>query len=79
MYYCQWKQKELKSTITGEDFPTIKEKPVKSLGGWYNNDITDRHQGVDIYHQVQGGLKSKDKARIKRKFKVWCLQCNLYP
>ena len=47
------KQKEVRFTIAGENIQTINEEPVKSLGHWYEDGLTDRHKGVEIYHQAQ--------------------------
>ena len=50
------KQKEVRYTIAGETIPTVKEEPVKSLGCWYQDCLTDRHKRVEIYHQNHDAL-----------------------
>ena len=47
------KQKKVRFMIAGENIPTVKEEPGKSLGTWYKDGLTDRHKGVEIYHQAQ--------------------------
>ncbi|XP_012941474.1 uncharacterized protein LOC106012602 [Aplysia californica] len=56
------KQKQLKFTIAGEQMPTVKEQPVKSLGRWYSGTLSDRSQGVEIMKQAENGLKASRKA-----------------
>ena len=73
------KQKDVQFMTAREHIPAIKEKWVKSLGRLYKNGITDCRNKVDNYQQVQGGLRSIFKARMKEKFNVWCLKCSLYP
>ena len=51
----------------------VKEEPVKRLGHWYKDTSTDRHKGIAIYLEAEG-LRSIPKARLRRKFKVGCLQ-----
>ena len=73
------KPKEVHFSIAGERIPTVKEKPVKSLGRWYERTLSDRSKGMEIYKQAEDGLKAIDKTALFGKFKVWCLQFGLYP
>ncbi|XP_035826308.1 uncharacterized protein LOC106012167 [Aplysia californica] len=73
------KQKQLKFTIAGEQMPTVKEQPVKSLGRWYSGTLSDRSQGVEIMMQAENGLKAIDQTKLPGKHKIWCLQFALYP
>ena len=50
------KQKEVRYTIAGENIPTVKEEPVKSLGRWCQDGLTDRHKRLEIYHQAYDAL-----------------------
>ena len=59
--------------------PTVKEKPVKSLGRWYAGNLTDRSRGVEVYNQAREGLASIEHSNLAGKFKLWCLQFGLYP
>ena len=73
------KQKQEKFTIAGEQMPTIKEEPVKSLGRWYAGTLSDRSRGVEIMNQAVEGLKAIDQTKLPGKYKIWCLQFALYP
>ena len=69
------KQRQQKFTTAGEQMPTVKEQPVKSLGRWYSGTLSDRSQGVVLMQQAEHGLKEIDRT----KHKIWCLQFALYP
>ena len=73
------KQKQQKFTIAGEQMPTVKEEPVKSLGRWYAGTLSDRSRGVAIMKQAEDGLKAIDQTKLPGKHKIWCLQFALYP
>ena len=73
------KRKEERFRFRGEIIPTETEEPKNGLGRWYKDGLTGRHKGVEIYYQAQKGLGSIDKARLRGKFKVWCLQYGLSP
>ena len=73
------KQGQQKFTIAGEQMPTVKEQPVKSLGRWYSGTLSDRSQGVAIMQQAEHGLKAIDRTKLPGKHKIWCLQFALYP
>ena len=73
------KQKQHKFTIAGEQMPTIKEEPVKSLGRWYAGTLSDRSRGVEVMKQAEDGLKAIDRTKLPGKHKIWCLQFALYP
>ena len=72
-------QKEIRFFIGGEPIPTVKEKPVKSLGRMYQKALSDRGQGKEVQKTVENGLKVIDKTLLPGKFKCWCLQFVLYP
>ena len=73
------KVKEIYYRIAGERIPTVKEETVKSLGRWYEDGLSDRHKGMEIYRQVEDGLKSINQTNLSDKYKVWRLQYGLYP
>ena len=73
------KMKQIKFSIAGDPMPTVKEKPVKSLGRWYAGNLTDRSRGVEVYNQALEGLASIEHSNLAGKFKLWCLQFGLYP
>ena len=62
-------QVQTRFSIGGERIPTVKEKPVKSLGRLYAGSLTDRHQGVTIQKQAEDGLKIIDKTKLPGKYK----------
>ena len=59
--------------------PTVKKKPVKSLGRWYADTLSDRGRGMEVMKQAEEGLKKFDETKLPRKYKIWCLQFGLYP
>ena len=73
------KQIQRRFKIGGDRIPTVKEEPVKSLGRLYAGNLTDRHEGVLIQKQAEGGLAAIEKSNLSGKFKMWCLQFGLYP
>ena len=73
------KQKEVRYQIGGEEIPTIKEKPVKSLGRWYKDNLSDKSQGKEVQELAETGLRSIDATNLPGKFKCWILQHGLYP
>ena len=62
------KVKETHYRIAGERIPTVKEEPVKSLGRWYEDGLSDRHKGMEIYRQAEDALKSINKTKLSGKY-----------
>ena len=73
------KQVQMKFQIGKENIPTVKQKPVKSLGRLYQGNLTDRSQGVAIQADAEQGLKAIANTKLPGNYKVWCLQFGLYP
>ena len=73
------KPKEKHFLVGNEQVPTVKEKPVKSLGRLYSGNLTDRHQGVALHEEIEKNLEKIDNTKLSGKFKVWILQYGLYP
>ena len=65
--------------IGGENIPTVKEEPVKSLHRWYKGTLRDSEQGKLLKKSVEKGLKAIKKTELPGKFKCWCLRYRLYP
>lgn len=65
--------------INGEAIPTVSEKPVKSLGRWYDWDLNDTVHVGEVRQQVVEGLKSIDSSALPGKLKLWCFQLGLLP
>ncbi len=65
--------------INGEPIPTILEKPIKSLGRWYNTDLKDTKQVEQLKQDTISGLKQINSNALPGKPKLWCLQFGLLP
>ncbi len=65
--------------INGEPIPTILEKPIKSLGRWYNIDLKDAEQVEQLKQDTISGLKQINSTALPGKLKVWCFQFGLLP
>ena len=77
--FCKGRQKQVKFKIAGEYMPTVKEKPVKSLGQSYAATLSDKSRGMEVTKQAKDGLQKIDESKLPGKFKIWCLQFGLYP
>ena len=77
--FVKGRQRQVKFVIAGERMPTVKEKPVKSLGRWYAGTLSDRGRGMEVTKQAEEGLKKIDESKLPGKYKVWCMQFGLYP
>lgn len=58
---------------------TILEKPIKSLGRWYNSDLKDAEQVEQLRQDTISGLKQINSTALAGKLKLWCLQFGLLP
>ena len=56
--FVKGRQRQYKFSIAGENMPTVKEKPVKSLGRWYAETLSNRGRDIEIMHQAEEGLKA---------------------
>ena len=65
--------------INGEAIPTVSEKPVKSLGRWYDGDLKDTVRVGEVRQQAVEGLKSIDSCALAGKLKLWCFQFGVLP
>ena len=65
--------------IGEEPIPMVSEKPVKSLGRWYDASLKDKEQVEQLRKEVAGGLESIDKTLLPGKLKLWCMQYGLLP
>ena len=71
--------REIHFKIGGDKIPTVREKPVKSLGCLYSIPLTDRHRGTEVQKVALKGLKSIDKTCLPGRMKAWCYQHGLLP
>lgn len=65
--------------IDEEPIPTVAEKPVKSLGRWYDASLKDTEQVVQLKEVTKNGLKSIASTLLPGSLKIWCLQFGLLP
>ena len=56
--------------IGEEPIPTVSEKPVKSLGGWYDAKLRDRDQVDQIRQDTICSLESIDKSLLWLKSRI---------
>ena len=71
--------RKIHSKIGGDKIPTVREKPVKSLGRLYSIPLTVRHRGPEVQKVSLKGLRSIDKTCHPGKMKAWCYQHGLLP
>ncbi|XP_052324925.1 protein eva-1 homolog A-like [Oncorhynchus keta] len=57
----------------------VSEKPVKSLGRWYNESLRDKDQVQQVRQDIADGLENINKILLPDKLKLWCLQFGLLP
>jgi len=57
----------------------VSEKPVKSLGRWYDGDLKDTVQVEEVRRQAVEGLKSINSCALPGKLQLWCFQFGLLP
>lgn len=60
-----------------EQIPTIKENPIKCLGKWYDNILSDKNNISDTEKQADELLRRIDRSGLPGKFKSWIYQHGL--
>ena len=65
--------------IGDEPIPTVSEKPVKSLGRWYDASLKDKEQVDQLRKDVASGLENINRTALPGKLKLWCMQFGLLP
>ncbi|KAK7912981.1 hypothetical protein WMY93_013192 [Mugilogobius chulae] len=65
--------------VSEEPIPTILEKPIKSLGRWYNATLNDTEQIEQIRQDTIRGLKQINNTALPGKLKLWCFHFGLMP
>ncbi|KAK0156516.1 Retrovirus-related Pol polyprotein from type-1 retrotransposable element R2 [Merluccius polli] len=65
--------------IGEEPIPMVSEKPVKSLGRWYDSSLKDKEQVEQLRKEVASGLENIDRTLLPGKLKLWCMQYGLLP
>ena len=61
-------------TIACEFIPTVTEKPVKSLGKWFDSSTKDQAANKGIGGDLDDWLRKIDKSGLPSKFKAWLYQ-----
>ena len=69
----------MRMIIEGDTIPTVREKPVKSLGRLYSIPLTDRHKVTEVQKVALEGFKSIEKTCLPGMTKDWCYQHGLLP
>ena len=65
--------------VQDEEIPSIVGNPVKCLGKWYDDSLTDKKNSIRLQQQATEGLKGIDKSGLPGKFKAWLFQYGLLP
>ena len=68
------KTQEITFKIEDEQIPTVKEKPVKSLGKAFNDTLSDRVNVQEMCRQAEEWMTTVDKCKLPGKFKAWIYQ-----
>ena len=61
-------------TVGNKQKQTVSEKPVESLGRWYDSSMKDTNRGQETAELASEGLLAINWCDLQSKFKVWCLQ-----
>ena len=65
--------------IQGQAITSILDKPIKYLGKWFNQKLTDKEQMVEVEKQVEDYLQRIERCYLPGKFKVWMVQNLMMP
>ncbi|XP_069105862.1 uncharacterized protein [Argopecten irradians] len=57
--------KEERFKVVGSDIPTISEKPVQSLGKWFDDSLNDRNSVVEMRRQADEWMKTVDGKALR--------------
>ena len=60
--------------IQGEEIPSIVGKPIKCLGKWINESLTDKESIEDTKKNLLAWLKTVDGSGLPGKLKAWIYQ-----
>lgn len=66
-------------SISGTPITTIYEKPIKSLGKFFDGSLRDSVSIKNTCEELEGWLKDFDKTGLPGKFKVWIYQHGILP
>ncbi|XP_032371806.1 uncharacterized protein LOC116689383 [Etheostoma spectabile] len=65
--------------VQEEVIPSIEENPIKCLGRWYDNSLSDRNSIASTEKQMEEWLRRIEKSGLPGKFKAWLYQHGLLP
>ncbi|KAI8501656.1 hypothetical protein Bbelb_209270 [Branchiostoma belcheri] len=68
-----------KLEVQGEPIPSIVGNPIKCLGRWFDDSLTDRHNVDSTVQQTEEWLRRIEKSGLPGKFKAWLYQHGLLP
>ena len=69
----------MKFKIKGEVIPTVTEKPVKSLGKWFDTSLKDTESITQMVIQGEEWMCKIDRSGLPGKYKAWCYQHGVLP
>ena len=73
------KVKEERFKIGNEIIPTVSEKPVKCLGKFFNDSLSDKQNVRETCKQLDDWMKTVDKSGLPGKYKAWIYQHGILP
>ncbi len=65
--------------VQEEVIPSIEENPIKCLGKWFDDSLTDRNNITNTEKQTEEWLRRIEKSGLPGKFKAWLYQHGLLP
>ena len=65
--------------MQGERIPSVTEIPIKCLGKWYDESLSDTSHIQDTKRQLENWLQKIDKTSLPGKLKIWCFQHGIIP
>jgi len=68
-----------KLEVQGEPIPTIVGNPIKCLGKWFDESLTDKKNVSSTVMQAEEWLRRIEKSGLPGKFKAWLYQHGLLP
>ena len=57
--------------VQGENIPSIVDEPIKCLGKWFDDTLTNKNNIKNIQRQVKEWLKRTENSGLPGKYKAW--------
>ena len=73
------KVEEERFKIGNEMIPTVSEKPVKYLGKFFDDSLSDKQNVRETCKQLDDWIKTVDKSGSPGKYKAWIYQHGILP